>query len=505
MSIQPDQVYALLYTPVAFSANRAFLDRVQAIAPQVEIPFLEPNLPAEVEEALDTYVYLPHSPEVPRILARLNRSFPQVGFTNLGSVCGREVLAMLQTVAEEVDSNTNLNHWYKVRSGPHRNLTVQLKAVDAQTETATVAYRLFNEERLLHLPVSNLVSTEQPTNPFIGFQNLIETSPVQKAIIVDGDNALHASMFAYNTTYTRKGQRFVGGAYGFYFTLLRFRQLYPEYEMHVVFDGYDEAKFLANPEYKSKREQHSPVFSTAYRDNQAWIKRFVQAAGFHLYHLANREGDDVIGSLTHTLTTRFGYAEVLIHSKDTDFYQLVSDRVALTVPKATFRDHPEIVNEATAQSKFGVTDLSRINWVRALAGDSTDDIPSVNMYNKRVAHPHTTLQRAHYLPLVNEAADLEALKALLDVQTDKPGSTDPRDYPYRPFVQQGQFDANLNLLTLDRTIFDQHNSLSSFRQEDVDGRALCDEDALRELLAENSFFKELEYADRNFRILRGIW
>lgn len=479
--------YRLVYTSVAFAKNVPFLRKLRD-SYNIEIPFLDVEmLSEEMRAAFDTYLYIPEDEVADTTFTKISRSYPQVTFTHLGSVPGREILKMLDACAFEVSSNAQVGQHYRILSGPYRNLIVQM--VERSDERATVQYSLFKETRNLSVSIANLVSITPPPDSHFGFTNLLEQARQMSqhyAIIIDGNNALYRNMFGYSQLFTRLENRFVGGAFGFYFTLLKLKELYPEYTIHVVFDGWDAEKMSANPEYKSTRISNTPKFKDAFRDNLDWTKRFIQAAGFSLYHLLDREADDVIGSLARRFE-REGYKKVLVYSSDTDFMQLVSDTVAICTPKTSFRGHTQLTQVQDVLEKFGITEVRKTNWARAIGGDSTDDIPSVNIFNKNQNSPHTRITSADYLPIVNTAPTLEHLKAQLKSLE-----------PFTSFVESGQFERNYNLLTLNTSLFESHENLDEYAGK-------FNYDTCVKLLEEYSFYKELEMWERNSRILQGTW
>lgn len=477
--IDAGQQYEVVYTPLAFATNTPFLKRVKTLYPAVEIPFVDlPNLSQDAREAFDTYLYFPAGHDVGTAVAKLNRTFPAVGFHSLGALDGKSILAMLSSCERAVEAASSGHAFYKVRTGPRRNLTVQVSARTG--DKAEIVFYLFGKARTAVERTSNLAPTEPPTDPYKRFTNLLATAPVKRAVVIDGNAELGDAMFAYNRKRVSATGRFIGGALGFYFTLLRFREFLADYEMHVVFDGY-------GPSQLDAQISDRPAFRAAYRDNQNWIERFVHAAGFNLYRLPGKRAGDVVASLSHTMTSHLGYRNVLVYSKDPTYYQCVTEAVKLSLPKSTSRDHPRTHGLEETINQFGLRDVSRLNWLRAISGDGSDEVRSVNTVNKDEGHPYTNLTRADYLEHIYEAPSLAALKATLGAME-----------PFRPFVMGGQFERNIAALSLDRTLFDGHHTLAPFAGQ-------FDGDVLEGLMTEYSFYKELEHFPRIHRILKGIW
>lgn len=496
MAISADTTYRLIFAQLSFARNEPFLKKLQATH-GVEIPYLDyAHLPAEQRDHLDTYTYLPDDEDFRARYSKLNRSYPQVGFTDLGRVSGKSILDMLGAAAPNNAETLQIDAHYKLTAGPFKNLQVQLTSVAG--EDAVVRYPLLGSERTLHIPTNHLELIETPLNPWSGFRNLMDLEVSRgnrNAVIIDGSFALHRAMYGNDKLYT-KSKKFIGGCSGFYFDLLRLKELYPEYEIHVIFDGYDRRKFENNPDYKAHRAGFGTRLRQAYGENQDWCERLTRALGYHLYKLNDKEGDDIIGSLATHLTRDRGYNHALIFSVDTDFFQLVSDKIHLHMPKQSFRGNSITIRPEDAREHFtanvgGIkTPLNRndkINWYRALHGDTSDNILSINKYVHKVTGVMTKYQGTHYLPIINEAETLEACKAGLLA-----------DSRFEDFVTDGQFDTNLKLLTINTELFSTETNFGQYG-------STFEQDTLEALLVEISFFKELEQLPKVSRIFQGVW
>jgi DNA polymerase-1 len=123
---------------------------------------------------------------------------------------------------------------------------------------------------------------------------------------------------------------------------------------HAVFAG-----------YKAQRE----AMPDELRAQIPWIRRIVAAYGIAALEHAGEEADDVIATLARRALAEG--LEVAIVSSDRDLYQLVSDRVIVVDTARDRRLGPKEVEE-----RFGVPP-GRMLDLRALTGDSSDNIPGV--------------------------------------------------------------------------------------------------------------------------------
>jgi DNA polymerase-1 len=118
-------------------------------------------------------------------------------------------------------------------------------------------------------------------------------------------------------------------------------------------------------EYKSQRE----AIPEDLRAQLPYIRRIVEASGIAQVEIAGQEADDVIAALTRRATE--ADLDVVIVSTDKDLMQLVCDRVQLLDTMKDRSYGPEQV-----EARFQVPPQQMLD-LRALTGDSSDNIPGV--------------------------------------------------------------------------------------------------------------------------------
>lgn len=201
-------------------------------------------------------------------------------------------------------------------------------------------------------------------------------------VLVDGHNLLWGATFGFPAQIrSRDKTRDITGVFAFFALLgktLRDHvtadaELGPA-EVLVVFDGEHGSAERAtlDPAYKANRAVTDPANDAARAPLLALpdVKR-----GLDLYDITwcehdASEADDVIA----TIATEAADAgrDVLIYSRDRDFYQLLSDRVAIL--NTTTR--PPILRPAHIHTRYRVTPAQWASF-RALTGDPADNIPGV--------------------------------------------------------------------------------------------------------------------------------
>jgi DNA polymerase I len=208
-----------------------------------------------------------------------------------------------------------------------------------------------------------------------------------RIVLVDAANCLYRAFFALPPLRAADGFP-TNALHGFAQMLGKvLREERPE-AMAVVFDapGPTFRKELY-ADYKATRDAQPEDLTAQF----PVAREIVEASGIPLLEVPGVEADDVIASLVAHAPRG---AEVVIVSTDRDLMQLVSDRVVLL---DTMRDRR--IGPAEVQARFGVPP-ERVLDVRALVGDSTDNIPGVKGIGEKGA-----------AQLVREFGTLEALLA----------------------------------------------------------------------------------------------
>ncbi len=133
------------------------------------------------------------------------------------------------------------------------------------------------------------------------------------------------------------------------------------------------------PEYKGTRKPAPQEFV----EQLPLIRILLKSMKIPVIELEGYEADDILG----TLAKRFEKEGLLVTllSGDRDLLQIASDNITVSIPK-TIKGKTETYNYNTAQviEEYGVTPLEFIE-VKALQGDSSDNIPGVNKVGPKTA------------------------------------------------------------------------------------------------------------------------
>lgn len=229
-----------------------------------------------------------------------------------------------------------------------------------------------------------------------------------RLFLIDGYALIYRAFFALITRplRTAKGEN-TSAAWGITNFLLRLRDTHhPDYLVWVN-DAGDSFRTEAYPEYKSTREKLDAELQADFDTAVERVTQLLAAFNIPLVTVNGYEADDVIGTLAREGAAA-GLQSVIV-SGDKDFYQLITERVALLNPG---RGGPAGVEEiwvdpSNASERLGVPPHQVTDYL-ALVGDSSDNVPGVKGIGEKTA-----------VALLTEYPDIEALIAAAPQLTAK--------------------------------------------------------------------------------------
>ena len=201
-----------------------------------------------------------------------------------------------------------------------------------------------------------------------------------KLLVIDGNSLINRAFYGVRPLTTKDG-RFTNGIYGFLNMMMKLTSEYNPDSVAVAFD-------LKSPtfrqkiysEYKAGRKGMPPELA----EQMPVLKELLTLMGIKIIEKEGYEADDIIGTLAASCekSGHFCY----IATGDRDFFQLIGDNVNVLLT-ATVMGRPEIVvydNGKIAEKYNGLTPKNLID-VKALMGDSSDNIPGVTGVGEKTA------------------------------------------------------------------------------------------------------------------------
>lgn len=205
-----------------------------------------------------------------------------------------------------------------------------------------------------------------------------------KLLILDGRHLLWRSSDAFSTLSVEVDGREIGtgGIYGFLSIALRIHRKYGGKTV-VAWEGKNNFRYDLYPDYKKRSEpdEEKILLLQDMREQEKRIKAILRAMGVEQYSGVGCEADDVIGALA-TGWTKFGKKQAIIYSGDSDLRQLVTAYITVISPARGGRDVKYTSEEVVKKYLFAPKYIADI---KALAGDSSDNIPGAKGVGEKYA------------------------------------------------------------------------------------------------------------------------
>ena len=218
---------------------------------------------------------------------------------------------------------------------------------------------------------------------------------MDKLLVVDGSNLLFQMFYGMPARIVNGQGRAIQGTLGFVGALLKIIRMVQPTHVLVAFDGEcDNGRTALDEDYKANRTDYSAMAEEDTPFSQLPdIYAALDALGIRHRETENCEADDWIAGCA----VQWGEdMDVVIVSQDSDFFQLITERVSVLRyrGKAT-----TICDIACIQEKLGI-DPHRYAAFKALTGDTADNIRGADKIGPKTA-----------AELMNTFGDLQTLLA----------------------------------------------------------------------------------------------
>ena len=226
----------------------------------------------------------------------------------------------------------------------------------------------------------------------------------EKIMLIDGNSIINRGYYALPALSAPTGEP-TGGVYGF---LNIFFKMYDEEKPDYVLVAFDlsapTSRHIKYAEYKGTR---SPMPDNL-RPQFPMLKSLLSKMGIAIYEEEGLEADDILGSLA--AKSEAAGLDIVVISGDRDLLQIASDKIKIRIPKT--KAGGTIVEDYYAKDVFeayGVTPREYID-VKALMGDSSDNIPGVPGIGEKTALKIIT-EYKNIETAIENAADIKPKKA----------------------------------------------------------------------------------------------
>ena len=225
---------------------------------------------------------------------------------------------------------------------------------------------------------------------------------MSRMLLIDGNSILNRAFYGIKNLSTKDG-RHTNALYGFMTIFLKqIQDQQPDY-VAVAFDlpgGTFRNRMYS--EYKGTRKGMPDDLA----EQLPYTKDLLGYLGYTVVTCPDFETDDILGTLSRKASEEG--IRCLILTGDRDSLQLVDQNTSILYPSTSMgRTETVLMDEAAVKEKYGVTPAEIID-VKALMGDSSDNIPGVQGVGEKTAT--ALIQNFHNLEGVYENIDDPSIK-----------------------------------------------------------------------------------------------
>ena len=199
-----------------------------------------------------------------------------------------------------------------------------------------------------------------------------------RLMVIDGNSILNRAFYGIKLLTTKDG-KFTNGIYGFMTILLRLTDEVKPDAVAIAFDV--KAPTFRHRMYDGYKAQRKGMPSEL-AEQMPTLKVLLKALGYKLVECEGWEADDILGTLACACKDK---DECFIATGDRDSLQLVDKKVNVLLT-TTKMGRPQTIryDETAVFEKYGVTPPQLID-IKALMGDSSDNIPGVAGIGEKTA------------------------------------------------------------------------------------------------------------------------
>lgn len=200
-----------------------------------------------------------------------------------------------------------------------------------------------------------------------------------KYLVLDGNSILNRAFYGIKMLSNKKGQM-TNGIYGFLSTLQKLLGEVNPTAIAVAFDlPYPTFRHKMYDKYKANRKKMPEELAS----QMPILKELLVSLGYKLVTQEGYEADDILGTFAKYCEDR-NY-ECVLATGDRDSLQLVSKNVSVRIASTKFgKAESTFYDEDKVKEVYGVEPIRLID-VKALQGDSSDNIPGVKGIGEKTA------------------------------------------------------------------------------------------------------------------------
>ncbi len=259
-----------------------------------------------------------------------------------------------------------------------------------------------------------------------------------KLLVIDGNSIVNRAFYGIKLLTTKKGD-YTNAIYGFLNILLKLQDTCEPDAVAIAFDVHAPTfRHKMYADYKAGRH----AMPDELRAQMPVLKNLLKLLGYKTIECEGWEADDILGTLAASCRSEGN--ECFIATGDRDSLQLAHDGVKVLLARTKMGQAvTDVYDEAAIMEEYGITPQALIQ-VKALQGDSSDNIPGVSGVGAKTAldliqrfgtldYIYENLDEIDIKKGVREKLGNDKEKAYLSldlgtIRTDAPVDTDINDY-----------------------------------------------------------------------------
>ena len=262
-----------------------------------------------------------------------------------------------------------------------------------------------------------------------------------KLLVLDGNSIVNRAFYGIKLLTTAAGD-YTNAIYGFLNILLKLEQMSQPDAVAIAFDVHAPTfRHQMYDAYKAGRH----AMPEELREQMPVLKKLLRLLGYQTVECAGWEADDILGTLAAACRQKGDLCDIA--TGDRDSLQLAHDGVRVLLARTKIGQAvTDIYDEAAIKEEYGVTPRQLIQ-VKALQGDSSDNIPGVQGVGPKTAldliarfgtvdRIYESLEDLDIKPgvkakLARDRENAYLSLALGEIKTDAPVNTDINAYTVR--------------------------------------------------------------------------
>jgi DNA polymerase I len=198
------------------------------------------------------------------------------------------------------------------------------------------------------------------------------------ALVIDGNNRLYASYFAYEAfSFKGKPTSCIMGVPTMVRALVN---NFKPNAVTIVWDGHKNPRRYREsllPDYKKHRKDNTLVDLDDLIRQKLILHDLFNSLGVTQVLVEDLEGDDTLYAVVQQLKRK--YDHIIINSGDKDFNQMISPNITIFS-----ESKKKMITESNSLKEFGYKASETVDWL-SLVGDKSDDIPGLPGCGKKTA------------------------------------------------------------------------------------------------------------------------